>query len=236
MINPKLDLKSLANAYRAHRRVQVADFLEPDAARWIEQALLDQVEWRLAMCVDGQDTLFTRDQWASLPEAERRGLVSRANAAGRDGFQYTFEYYPMRAAFHEQWTPPGPLNEVVAFLESDAFLAAVRAICGDDTIVASDCQATCFRTGHYLNQHDDLQHASRRQAYVLNLTRAWRPDWGGLLLFFDAGGNVVEGYLPRMNVLNLFAVPVVHAVSFVNPLAGGARLAITGWLHDRPTL
>ena len=234
MINPDLDFRRLAAQFRRHRRVQIHDFLAPDVAAKIEQTLLNEIEWSLALCLDGEDRLFSRDEWAGMAEAERRGLIARANESGRRGFQYVFEYYPMRAAFHEAWDPPSALNDVVAWIESDAFLQAVREVCGDRTVVAADCQATCYRTGHYLNQHDDMQHASRRLAYVLNLTRAWRTDWGGLLLFFDAAGNVAEGYAPAFNVLNLFAVPVVHAVSFVSPLAGAQRLAITGWLHDQP--
>jgi SM-20-related protein len=49
-----------------------------------------------------------------------------------------------------------------------------------------------------------------RVAYVLNLTREWQPQWGGYLLFHDEDGDVIAGYKPRFDALNLFAVPQAH--------------------------
>ena len=65
----------------------------------------------------------------------------------------------------------------------------------------------------------------------------WRADWGGLLLFQDADGHVSEGYVPKFNALNLFAVPQTHAVSQVASFATASRLSITGWIRSggRPT-
>jgi Rps23 Pro-64 3,4-dihydroxylase Tpa1-like proline 4-hydroxylase len=71
---------------------------------------------------------------------------------------------------------------------------------------------------------------NRRFAYVINLTRSWRPDWGGLLHFCDEDCNVSETYYPHFNSMSLFAVPQDHFVSFVPPYAQGERLAVTGWL------
>jgi len=66
---------------------------------------------------------------------------------------------------------------------------------------------------------------------VLNLTPDWRPDWGGLLQFFDKRGDVFRAFTPRFNVLNLFRVPQPHNVSWVTPLAGAPRYAVTGWMR-----
>jgi Rps23 Pro-64 3,4-dihydroxylase Tpa1-like proline 4-hydroxylase len=44
---------------------------------------------------------------------------------------------------------------------------------------------------------------------------------------------VIEGYMPRFNTLNLFAVPQHHAVSFVPPFAPQGRIAISGWFRDQ---
>lgn len=51
---------------------------------------------------------------------------------------------------------------------------------GDDRIVYVDATATRYRTGHFLNTHDDgVGDDGRLFAYVLNLTPVWRPDWAG---------------------------------------------------------
>ncbi|OZA59360.1 MAG: hypothetical protein B7X78_08485 [Sphingomonadales bacterium 39-62-4] len=73
-----------------------------------------------------------------------------------------------------------------------------------------------------------------RVAYVLNLTSAdWQPDWGGYLNFLDEDGDVICGWKPRFNTLNLLRVPQLHQVTYVPPFAPRARYAITGWLRDR---
>ena len=71
--------------------------------------------------------------------------------------------------------------------------------------------------------------AIARLPNVFGLTRHWRPDWGGLLLFHDDDGQIDLGLVPAFNVLNLFAVPREHSVSVVAPFAAEPRLTITGW-------
>jgi Rps23 Pro-64 3,4-dihydroxylase Tpa1-like proline 4-hydroxylase len=66
-------------------------------------------------------------------------------------------------------------------------------------------------------------------AYVINLSRDWQADWGGLLQFIDESGAVSETFMPRWNTLSLFRVPQGHAVSLVAPWARAPRLALTGW-------
>ena len=68
---------------------------------------------------------------------------------------------------------------------------------------------------------------------MINLTQRWQPQWGGLLQFIDAAGNVIDTLAPRWNSLSLFRVPALHAVSLVAPWAGEERLAITGWFLAR---
>jgi Rps23 Pro-64 3,4-dihydroxylase Tpa1-like proline 4-hydroxylase len=77
---------------------------------------------------------------------------------------------------------------------------------------------------------DETAVERRRIAYVINLTRGWRPDWGGLLHFADDEGNVVDTFFPHFNSLSLFTVPQNHFVSYVAPYAQGKRSAVTGWL------
>jgi len=111
----------------------------------------------------------------------------------------------------------------------------MRAVTGIDELVKADAQATLFAPNHYLGSHSDSHVANGwRVAYVLNLAPDnWHPDWGGYLLFLNEDGDVVEGFRPRFNALNLFLVPQEHLVSYVPPFAPTARLAITGWLSDR---
>ena len=115
-----------------------------------------------------------------------------------------------------------------------AFLAFARAVTREPNLTKIDAQATCFQPGNFLTLHDDTGDGERRAAYTLGLTREWRGDWGGQLLFHDAGGDVLRGFKPRFNAWTVFRTPQLHSVSQVANYAAKPRLTVTGWLRDDP--
>ena len=191
--------------------------------------------WRLAVNRGEQiidfrpETLaaFTPEQWAQLNKAVALG--------GRYGFQFRYETIRMPKPGGEDSTAVPPLlSAFTEFLSSPPIVAFMRTLTGADDIAFADAHASRYHPGHFLTAHDDeVTTMGRRAAYVLNLTPEWRLDWGGLLLFHDAQGNVVRGYTPGFNLLNIFSVPQPHSVSWVTPLAGQPRYAVTGWLRAK---
>jgi len=109
-------------------------------------------------------------------------------------------------------------------------------VAGETGITKIDAQATLFRPGDFLALHNDTGVGERRAAYTIGLTRDWRTDWGGQLLFHDEAGDVSRGFRPGFNVLTLFRTPQWHSVATVAPYAGAPRLSITGWLRDDPAV
>jgi Rps23 Pro-64 3,4-dihydroxylase Tpa1-like proline 4-hydroxylase len=106
-------------------------------------------------------------------------------------------------------------------------------VIGPSDVAFADAQATRYGPGDFLTAHDDaVEGKHRRAAYVFGLSRDWRAEWGGLLLFHEPEGEV-RGYVPQYNALNLFAVPQPHSVSLVAPFAPRERLSVTGWLRAR---
>lgn len=106
---------------------------------------------------------------------------------------------------------------------------------GVPELIKADAQTTFFSAGDFLAVHDDSNATEgRRVAYVLNVADDdWRPDWGGYLNFLGDDGDIVAGWRPRFNALNLFRVPQRHQVSYVPPFALATRFAVTGWLRDK---
>ncbi len=167
----------------------------------------------------------------SLEPHQRQALGQAVQAAATDGFQYLFDNHPiydMAQAGHA-----GPVwADLVAFLNGEAFLGLMRQATGEPRIALADAQVTRYRKGHFLTEHDDTAEGKNRfYAYVLGLTPGWRIDWGGLLAFHDADGNVAEAFTPRFNSLNLLAVPAPHSVTQVALSAGADRVSVTGWLR-----
>jgi len=193
--------------------------------------LSQEVPWGLAFRLDGKPV--TRIATASLDELEpeeRQKLRQQLS----EPFQFIYNTYMMVTAYLEQRDPELLLHRVLEWLNSDEVLNYFRSLTGVAGIVKCNAQATRYLPGHFLKNHNDFNATEgRRFAYVLSLTKDWQADWGGLLQFTDADGNVARTIVPSFNALNVFEVPQDHSVSFVAPYAERPRLAITGWMLDR---
>jgi SM-20-related protein len=233
-LNPRLDRKALADAFRGNGRLHIADFLVAEDAERLHAFLKASPDWRLI--VNQDDRLFELDRaaQAALTPERRASLEQAVHAAARYGFQYLYESIRVPDDDEERAERGDELNDFARFLSSEAALEFFRDI-GVDADFA-DAQATAYGLGHFLSAHDDaVEGKHRKAAYVFNLTPKWRPDWGGLLMFHREDGHIAEALTPSFNALNLFAVPQPHSVSMVAPFAAARRYSVTGWLRARPT-
>jgi Rps23 Pro-64 3,4-dihydroxylase Tpa1-like proline 4-hydroxylase len=234
---PDLDVPALAAAYARDRRVQVRGALTEASARLIHRLLAEATPWGMAwQAAERGPERIRAEAMGAMPVAERQAR-SQATVAAMRGQGYAFAYssYPLVEAYLEKWAPGGPHDALLEYINGPPVLDLVRAITGVPELIKADAQATLYAPHHFLAVHNDANSgAGRRVAYVLNLcSEDWRPDWGGYLNFYDDDGDVIAGYRPRFNALNLFAVPQRHNVGFVPPFAPLARFAITGWFRDR---
>jgi Rps23 Pro-64 3,4-dihydroxylase Tpa1-like proline 4-hydroxylase len=124
--------------------------------------------------------------------------------------------------------PDSPLAELRSALTRPEVFATLTELTGLSPLADVEVQATRYRTGDFLSRHHDGPNADRKIALVLGLSRDWRADWGGNLLFHKADQRL-EGIAPGWNRLDLFAVPQDHSVTRVNEAAQRPRLAVSGW-------
>ena len=234
-VNPALDTATLADRFAADGRVRVPGVLTDASAGVLHDVLATKTPWGLAWQAGRDGPHAVRA--AELTAERRRAMgqaVGRAMAGG--DYAFCFAQYPLLKAYQEGWAPGGPHELILEHVNDRPFLDLVRAITGRADLIKADGQATLFGPGHFLSTHDDsdTDHEGRQVAYVLSMCRpAWRPDWGGQLLFLDEDDDVTAGYNPGFNALNLFTVPRRHTVSAVAPYAPLARYALTGWFRDR---
>lgn len=232
MLNDAIDIAGARARLQRDGRVQVADYLQPAAAERLRQCLDHEVPWTLALRDAGGARTIAHAAYAAMaPEALAALLHEVAGGARGGEYRFAYDSYMMVTAYKEGRDPDLLLHRVLELFNSPDYLAFARALTGDDAVRRVNAQATRYRRGQFLRYHTDIDsHEGRRFAYVLNLSRDWRADWGGLLQFIGDDGRVVETFLPRWNSLSLFRVPAGHAVSLVAPWADQDRLAITGWL------
>ncbi|MEQ8412707.1 MAG: 2OG-Fe(II) oxygenase family protein [Erythrobacter sp.] len=237
-INPALDRAALARRFAERGRVQVRDVLTAESAREILTVLARGTPWGMAVGAGKDRPQSFRAEETKTPQGQQ-ALGSAFKAAeqhtARGDYGFRFAHYPILTAVQEGWVGNEAHEILLEHINAPEFMALAREITGIDTLFKADGQATLYAPGHYLGRHIDSHVAEGWEvAYVLNFAREdWHPDWGGYLLFLDEDGDVVEGFRPRFNALNLFRVPTSHMVSYVPPFAPMGRMAVTGWLRTK---
>lgn len=236
-VNPALDHADLSRRFAAEQRLQVRDVLTPRAAEAIHDILENQTRWGVAWQAGREGPAGIRaEEIACMSVADQQAIGRKVHDTMRgEGYAFIYSQYRVLDAYLQQWDSGSPYDLLLEHINAPEFLDFVRTISGMDNLIKADAQATLYRPGQFLALHDDLgtKDENRKLAYVLNMTREpWRPDWGGYLLFYDAAGDVVTGFRPRFNALNIFMVPQRHNVTYVPPFAPVGRYTITGWFRD----
>jgi SM-20-related protein len=236
-LNPAIDRTRAARDFAANQRVQIGDFLTPEAAQTIHRVLSRETPWGLAWRAgaDGPHGLRRQDVAALGPERSQALMQKVAEAMhGRD-YAFIYAQYQLLTANVERWGEHEALELLMEHINDEPLMEMVRAVTGIPQLKKADGQATLYGPNHFLALHDDSHVAEGWQiAYVMNFcAEDWRPDWGGYLLFYDDEGEVIGGFKPRFNTLNMFKVGQPHNVTYVPPFAPVGRYAITGWFRDR---
>jgi SM-20-related protein len=230
MINNDLDFDGYRIDLAKHTRVQIPNFLQLSAAERLRACLQNEVPWTLAERSEGVSKTIAASSYETMSDAARTEQLHRAYRRAKTEFQFAYESYMMVKAAKEGRDPHLILHAILEFLNSEEFIGFARWLVNDPRITHVNAQATRYRSGHFLTRHEDKDpHEDRAYAYVINLSKHWRTDWGGLLQFVEDDHNVIDTFVPHWNSLSLFRVPQSHCVSLVSPFANEDRLAITGW-------
>lgn len=172
---------------------------------------------------------------AAMTDEDVMELRKRAYAEANVGFSLFLEVNrrieTMDSEGKRRAEMPKVLADFEAFLNSEPTLDFFREVTSIRSIRRSDVMSTRFSAGDFLLFHNDDVGSTRVAAFVVNLTRGWKPEWGGLLQFLSPQGRIAETFVPRFNTLHLFRVPQPHGVSYVAPFAQASRYAISGWLY-----
>ena len=247
MLNSALDFTESMLSLRRTGRVVIENAFAAEAAEALYQALRTSVHFNLML----RDALGQRAM-KNVPGDVYAQALSSAQQHGAENFAFAYEGYNLIDAYLSQdseHNAAAVLRELVQTLNSADFLNFARRLTGDREIRRIDAQATNYGAGHFLLRHNDFStKQDRRFAYVINLSKHWRADWGGVLQFFDTPTHttsaqiaamqpkIIDSVCPAFNTLTVFQVPQWHCVSPVAAFVkrselGGMRLAITGWMQ-----
>ncbi|MHB8447619.1 MAG: 2OG-Fe(II) oxygenase family protein [Rudaea sp.] len=211
--------------------MQIPDILDDGYAEQIQAALAGETEWTLAYQAGAAPERIEHAAYAAMDAASRAAFLAQIAAQSADQFAYAYESYSMMDRYDDPTRVEDVMHRLVDVFHHEPILDFVHQLTGDPELARVRIQATRYLAGHFLRQHDDTGYdrQQRRFAFVFNFSRGWQADWGGLLHFLDAGGRIVDTFVPGYNTLALFKVPQLHCVSRVAVSAGAPRYALTGW-------
>jgi SM-20-related protein len=224
MINPDLDINHLRRAYAQHRILSIPNFLRPDAVQRLQQAVTG-LSWNVEIKDYGKSPAF---RMPLPPDMARRSLVPLLESV-KHGMDMERLFYLRLVVDGEAFSHPD-LTAFREFVNSAQYIKTMETITGEGGLTHMSLDATCYDKGCFLGGHRDDAHPQNVIACVFNLTTNWRPDWGGLLMFFEPGMQPLV-LRNAWNSLNIFTVPRYHVVSAVSPAASERRYALSGWLR-----
>jgi SM-20-related protein len=235
LINPRIDARAVASQLHSDGVVQVKDYLVAPLAEALFDCLDRHTRWDLAYSQDGAGRLIRAEVLARMTPQQIRQAVDPAFDFSRSRFQFAYNTFKVIDSFLAREYPEHLLYHLADAMHSPEHLAFVREMTATPDLVRMDLMAARYLGGHFLTLHDDVVEAEGREiSYVLNLTRSWRPEWGGLLHVTDASQQeVVRSFTPAFNSMVLFRPPLWHFVSQVASFAAQPRYTLTGWMLSR---
>jgi hypothetical protein len=227
-LNPELDRKALAKAYRQTGRIRIQRLLSagaPELYHYLEGA----EHWIQVLNKQRGAHEIPLGNWQA-PRSRKRPVIEREiYERAIDGFQYS--YAALRVPQKGESTSDPVLAAIAEMMKSPEVVGFLEEVTGVSQPHFVDGQVTAYGQGDFLTGHDDdVKNSRRKAAFVYGLTPQWRPEWGGLLLFHEPGEIEISGMVPQFNTLDLFSVPRFHSVSQVTRAAPRRRYCVTGWL------
>jgi Rps23 Pro-64 3,4-dihydroxylase Tpa1-like proline 4-hydroxylase len=161
-INPALDPAQYAPQFAGRGRVHLPDFLVPPGAEQVHRYLAESAAWSLVLHDGTHVREATPEQRRHADEVWEREMAAFAYARAREGFEFLYEHRKVSDDPRERAADPSPVARFVDFLNSPVFLEFARRLTGQPDIVRADAQATRYRPGDFLTQHDDFDKTGRK--------------------------------------------------------------------------
>lgn len=214
---------------------EIRDFLEPEFAEEAHAFLNEGMprHWWYAVSLPPWIGPAEELKSRSIPDSDeaQERIAARRGEAEEAMVRGEFAYFYFRTFDHE----PGcncVACRVIEHLRSQETCAAVAQATGEPLQSPGEFYCSRLVSGCFLGRHSDK--GNGRISAILNLTRDWNPEYGGLLnLMADGGPEVSNVVFPRFNSLVGFTLPAgigrQHFVSHVAPNVYGNRLAVNGF-------
>lgn len=234
-INPDLDLEQLAAQFAADDMVVIKNILRPSHADLLAQFFAEQlseVNWVSSQSVEDAKSV---DLIRTLKNKEEmaRNKEKAQEVRGKGKFAFSFDRTHSAQVSHSPDCPCWLCFLEREFFTSPQYKQLLYRITGQDYLLKT-MFASRYQEGDFLTQHTDHL-GNRALAYVLHLSKDWKPEYGGLFLMLNAKDRmqVDKTFVPQFNTLLLFNVTAHNHPHVVTDVARGvkhARISVAGWM------
>lgn len=232
LINPNIDVASVQATLARDGIVQIENFFDQQLAENLLNCLENDVEWDLAYSQEGKGQIITAKQLKTMTSLDVRQAVAASFDFSHSNFQFIYNTFRVIDSYLAKEYKQHYLYSLSNEFHKDEYLDFMRQLTGCPDITRMDVIVARYLPGHFLTLHDDSNsNEGREQTYILNLTKDWRPEWGGLLHITDKNQQeVIHTFVPKFNSMILFQPPRWHFVSQVSNYAKLPRYTLTGWM------
>lgn len=205
------------------------NFLSESIAETLHNGIMTTPEqwWSYAVMYTGlQKVRYFKNTFA-----ERQALESVQSNINNSFTTGNFTYKFKRSTSHVKGCNCYECNFKETFLNSEDFKNFISVETGLENPEIYESFCSVYEKGDYLSMHPD---AKRGVAFILNLTKAWRPEFGGLL-HIKQDDDTYKVIFPEYNslvLLQLGEAGTPHFVSEVSAYAPIPRIAISGWYNE----
>ena len=226
IINYSLHTDNFYEIFKINKKIKIDNILDEYFADALYKFSSLSKDWVLSTGINKNK--FEKKDTQQFANANQLQIKNVQNAFKEDQFSYAF-YRNMN-------------NQKCSYLEflirkelsSPKFIEYLNKITGLTLTTLKTLFLSKYKAGNFLSPHSD--HGNGRLAFVINLTKFWKPQYGGNLHFLNEDRTeIIDTYVPGFNNLMLFDVPentgIPHYVSHIVPNVKYSRFAITGWFE-----
>jgi SM-20-related protein len=228
IINEITDIEDLKQKFANNKKISIKNFLQYNFIESLLRYISMEKNWTLSTGID--NIKYEKSVTPQNDKINNLQIKNVNNSFSKDHFSYIF-YRSMNAGLN------GKKMSFFEFtmrqtLSSKEFIDKLNSITNLGLTKLTTFFLSKYKSGCFLSPHSDK--GNGRLAFVLHLTKNWKPQYGGLLHFMNTDRTeVTETFVPIFNTFLIFEVPVdigiPHYVSHVNPNITYNRYAITGW-------
>lgn len=222
----EIDINKFKYEFQIKNIIRINNFLKDDFVEVLFKDIVYEKNWTLATGIDQMKYEKSNDK--KLENINKLQIKNVNNAFGNDRFTYIF-YRSMNGIkmSYFEFTLRNILN-------SKSFINLLNEITGLELTTLTTLFLSKYSSGNFLSPHSDKGNGSL--AFIINLTKYWKPQYGGILHFMDEyRKEIINSYVPTFNTFLIFYIPkengIPHFISHVSPNVKVSRYAITGWFN-----